>query len=340
MRFAALGGSNVGDYAAAGKAVADSAAKTFAVQRKTGPDYGEISKVAMVTAAEERMSSMKAAAQVAKAGINAYETNVKQGNKIAVFNKEQDIKTKQKMAGGIAAIGKLAAVGVLSKDNDKGREYPGRGDAYTSLIEKNKATKAEIETRRTAASAGLTTKPTSSQGGTEPGKATTGDSDSPASTPLGSSLSGNQKFVADAIAKYESGDWGYEAFNQGGAKGGTEVLGKSGSYKQTYGRSLTDMTLGEIYHKQNTEERGLSMDEHIRSGGLHAVGRYQFIGPTLQEEARRMGLSPDTKFTPEVQDSIWLSHIKRVGNISPWVGPSNNYNASQKAEFNSMISQF
>ena len=30
----------LGDYAAAGKAVADSAAKTFAVQRKTGPDYG------------------------------------------------------------------------------------------------------------------------------------------------------------------------------------------------------------------------------------------------------------------------------------------------------------
>jgi muramidase (phage lysozyme) len=118
------------------------------------------------------------------------------------------------------------------------------------------------------------------------------------------------------------------------------VLGKSGSYKDTYGSSLTDMTLGEIYHKQNTKQRGLSMDEHISSGGLHAVGRYQFIGSTLQDEARRMGLSPDTKFTPQVQDDIFLSHIKRVGNISPWVGPSNNYSSNQKQQFNTMIAGF
>ena len=95
-----------------------------------------------------------------------------------------------------------------------------------------------------------------------------------------------------------------------------------------------------IFYKQNTKQRGLSMDEHIKSGGLHAVGRYQFIGSTLQDEARRMGLSPDTKFTPQVQDAIWLNHIKRVGNISPWVGPSNNYNSAQKQQFNSMIAGF
>ncbi len=53
-----------------------------------------------------------------------------------------------------------------------------------------------------------------------------------------------------------------------------------------------------------------------------------------------MGLSPDTKFTPQVQDDIFLSHIKRVGNISPWVGPSNNYNSNQKQQFNTMIAGF
>jgi len=26
----------------------------------------------------------------------------------------------------------------------------------------------------------------------------------------------------------------------------------------------------------------------------------------------------DTKFTPEVQDKIFLSHLKRVGNFQPW----------------------
>ena len=97
------------------------------------------------------------------------------------------------------------------------------------------------------------------------------------------------------------------------------------------------MTLGEIFHKQNTKQRGLSFDEHLSSGGLHAVGRYQFIGGTLQDEVRRMGLSTDTKFTPEVQDNIFFSHAKRVGNISPWIGPSVNYDPAKRAELNSMI---
>jgi len=73
---------------------------------------------------------------------------------------------------------------------------------------------------------------------------------------------------------------------------------------------------------------------------LHAVGRYQFIGSTLQDEVSRLGLSHDTKFTPQVQDQIWLSHVKRVGDISPWVGPSNNYSASEKANFKNMIAGF
>lgn len=208
MRFAALGGSNAGDYAAAGKAVADSSAKTFAVQRKTGPDYGNLSKVAMKTAAEEKISAMKASANVTRAGISAYDNVVQQGNRVAVFNKKADIKAKQKMAGGIAAIGKLAAVGVLSKDNNKGREYPNRGDAYTSLLEKNKATKDEIETRRTAATSSLTTKPTSSQGSTKPGKATTGGSTGSPSSGTSSNL-GGQPFDLSKLNDNDYNELGY-----------------------------------------------------------------------------------------------------------------------------------
>jgi hypothetical protein len=40
------------NYAAAGKAVADSGAKMFKKQRETGPDYAGLSKVAMKTASE------------------------------------------------------------------------------------------------------------------------------------------------------------------------------------------------------------------------------------------------------------------------------------------------
>ena len=338
MRFASLGGSNTSDYAAAGKSVADSAAKTFAVQRKSGPDYGGLSQVAMKTNAEEKIAAINASAKVAQAGISAYSDVTKTGQRVAVFNKKNEIANKQRKAGGLAAIGKIAGAGFLAAtDNTKGRERPKSG--LKGLLDSYKSDMAGLKDKQQSEFDALgpykPTKP-GSTAGADSGKVTEGTE----TKPLGGSLTGNQKTVADAIAKYESGDWGYEAFNQGGAEGGTKVLGKSGSYKDTYGSSLTDMTLGQIYHKQNTKQRGLSMDEHISSGGLHAVGRYQFIGSTLQDEARRMGLSDDTKFTPQVQDNIFLSHIKRVGNISPWVGPSNNYSSGQKQEFNSMIAGF
>ena len=50
-----------------------------------------------------------------------------------------------------------------------------------------------------------------------------------------------------------------------------------------------------------------------------------------------MGLSPDTKFTPQVQDDIFFNHIKRVGNISPWVGPSTQWGQGKKDQINSLI---
>ena len=337
MRFASYGGSNASDYAAAGKAVADSAAKTFAIQRKSGPDYAGLSKVAMKTNTEEKIAAINASAKVAKAGINAYEGVTRTGQSVAVFNKDEEIKAKQRKAGGLAAIGKIAGAGFLAAtDNTKGRERP-KADRQ-SIIDTFNTNKEAINSKYDADRKAI---PEFKSAVTTPSAGTAGKvTEGTVVKPLSSSLSGNQKTVADAVAKYESGDWGYEAFNQGGAAGGTKVLGKSGSYKDTYGSSLTDMTLGQIYHKQNTKQRGLSMDEHISSGGLHAVGRYQFIGSTLQDEARRMGLSDDTKFTPQVQDQIFLSHIKRVGNISPWVGPSNNYSSDQKQEFNSMIAGF
>ena len=330
MRFAALGGSNAGNYAQAGKAVADSAARTHAIQRKTGPNYGDLSKVAMKTNAEEKIAGIQASAKVAAAGINAYSNVTQMGQKVAVVNDKIDRFKKSQMAGRIAAVGKIAGAGYLaSRDNTKDRKYPtadrkGFDDAYQADVKKlladNKATREGIYAENDATSEALRNKfnPSSETSPTDnpdpttvspiseakPGKVTQGSSVSPAVSTY--KLSGNKKLVADAVAGPESGAWSYEAFNQGGGSGGTSVLGKSGSHKEVFGRSLTDHTLGEIYHRQNTKQRGLSLDEHMRTGGLHAVGRYQFIGSTLQDEARRMGLSPDTKFTPEVQDNIFL----------------------------------
>ena len=138
MRFASYGGSNTSDYAAAGKSAADSAAKTFAIQRKSGPDYGGLSQVAMKTNAEEKIAAINASAKVAQAGIKAYSDVTKTGQRVAVFNKKNEIALNQRKAGGLAAIGKIAGAGFLAAtDNTKGRERPKSGlkgllDEYNS----------------------------------------------------------------------------------------------------------------------------------------------------------------------------------------------------------------
>lgn len=124
------------------------------------------------------------------------------------------------------------------------------------------------------------------------------------------------------IAKFESSG-NYQAVNQGGTDGGLTPLGYSGDITQSPlwgGRRLTDMTLSEIYGFQ--DRKGLSGADFEAQGGLHAVGRYQFIGSTLRWVADQMGIPLDTKFTPQIQDQMaaWLLTNSANG-IGQWVGP-------------------
>ena len=139
-------------------------------------------------------------------------------------------------------------------------------------------------------------------------------------TPLGQEVSGgstgggggefsveitdDERAALSVLAKYESGAAGYDAVNQGGSNKGRTVLGYSGDIKgmsQHGGRSLTDMTIGEIKQLQY-DDKSMSMDQWIAAGKLHAVGRYQFIGNTLPGVAARAGFGDDVKFTKAVQD--------------------------------------
>lgn len=144
-------------------------------------------------------------------------------------------------------------------------------------------------------------------------------------------ITADEKAALAVLAKYESGAAGYNAVNQIGIAGGRGVLGFSGDIRrmsQHGGRSLEDMTIGEIKALQR-EER-ISNQEWIKKGKLHAVGRYQFIGNTLPGLAARAGFSDDTKFTKAVQDRMAIQLIKERG-ISPWVGPSDKATKAERA---------
>ena len=132
----------------------------------------------------------------------------------------------------------------------------------------------------------------------------------------GGFVSTDQKRALDILAKYESGPYGYHAVNQIGTDSGKGTKGFSGDYRNLGGRSLTDMTIGEIKSLQY-DDRTMSDKQWIDAGKLHAVGRYQFTGNTLPDLARRAGMSDDTKFTPNVQDKLAMRLLMERGTI-PW----------------------
>lgn len=151
--------------------------------------------------------------------------------------------------------------------------------------------------------------------------------------PGASAVSGVSKEALDVIAKYESTSaGGYEAVNQIGIAGGTKTLGYSGPFgnmKQHRGKKLTQMTVAEIMDLQK-EKSGMSNSEWIKQGRLHAVGRYQIIGPTLAGLVKRGVIKPTDKFDETTQDIAAMSLLKS-GGIGQWVGPSRYATAKEKA---------
>ena len=116
---------------------------------------------------------------------------------------------------------------------------------------------------------------------------------------------------------------GYEAFNQGGAKGGEVVLGFSGTYGDhpaNKGKKLVNMTIQEIldiqdsgydFEKYPDTPEGQSKWE--ASGGIHAAGRYQFIRSGLRDAIELAGIKPKEKFTPETQDKLAIALLVNRG---------------------------
>ena len=154
------------------------------------------------------------------------------------------------------------------------------------------------------------------------------------SAPIGTGkIADIQRQALNILSKYESASsGGYNAINQIGIKGGRGTLGFAGDFrqmKQHKGRALTDMTIGEIMNLQ-AEKSGMSNEEWIKQGRLHAVGRYQFIGGTLPGVVARAGVPTSAKFTPEVQDKLALQYLKEAG-IGAWVGPADKATKAERA---------
>jgi hypothetical protein len=111
----------------------------------------------------------------------------------------------------------------------------------------------------------------------------------------------------DFIGNAEGGAQQWNAVNRGTA--GDTPDGMPG---------LSNMTIGQIMAMQ-------------QKGTVNAVGRYQFVKDPLRETVAQLGLSPTTKFTPDVQNQLFMARIQspvRAALRDYINGSSNNIDAA------------
>ena len=137
MRFASIGGQS--NYAQAGKAVANDAAKTFDAARKNSVDFGGLAQAAMKVRSDEKIASMRAEASVTKSSIAAQKyTKIKDAKRDAAKS------GVMRKAGGLIALG----VGGLAEKSEK-RDYSLYDKKIAGIKAKNEAdrvTMAGIDT--------------------------------------------------------------------------------------------------------------------------------------------------------------------------------------------------
>lgn len=328
--------ANVRNYISAGNAAVNKAVQARRALAENKARMDEIGMEAVAQDAKTRVNTAANNALTAKQSMLA-RTNEKLADieietDKAIAKSKRGARKAGMLAGGVALIGSsIAYKNKKDEPNSLLEQLEQRisktYDQESDIDSKITSTKDSISKFDSLLNPGSTEKPSVETAPVPEGQTSTV-----------STLTGKARTLADAIAGPESGQWGYNAFNQGGAAGGTKVLGKYGSYKDIFNQDLTKLTVQQVMDLQS-DDGSMSDEQWQKSGKIHAAGRYQFIGPTLREEVSRMGLDTSRLFDQTTQDEIFLSHIKRVGNISPWVGPSTKYDPEKISYLNSLISE-
>lgn len=104
--------------------------------------------------------------------------------------------------------------------------------------------------------------------------------------------------LLELMRRGESGAAGYNAYNRGtyvDADGRERIRGSDGPI------DFSQLTLGQVQELQHLPRRDPDR--------LFAVGKYQIIPSTMDSGVRALGLDPDERFTPELQDRIFSEYL-------------------------------
>lgn len=152
---------------------------------------------------------------------------------------------------------------------------------------------------------------------------------------------GVQSTTASLIERYESGGGGYDTlFGQ--------AQGSGGPFE---GYKVSQKTLGELYEFSNPSGAQGTYGAYVKATNPKEVlatpmGRFQFVGTTLKEVAKKMGLPDDTVFNKETQDAMFLFLARDVmagksqaGKIKALRNTWDGFNNASDAELIQMIAE-
>jgi muramidase (phage lysozyme) len=134
----------------------------------------------------------------------------------------------------------------------------------------------------------------------------------------GGTESGGSNTLLDVISKGEGST--LEQAKKKGYSSEYDVTLGYGQFADDKSKPLTEMTIKEVYqHQQKMKQhkdnkfKVRQKDGSIKELSSSAVGKWQIVEPTLRRLQKKLGISEDDKFSPEIQDRMAMELLNERG---------------------------
>ena len=278
MRFASIGGQS--NYAQAGKAVANDAAKTFDAARKNSVDFGGLAQAAMKVKSEEKIAAMKAEASVTKTAINA-----------KAYGKVKDAKRSIAKDGVMRKAGGLIALGMDGFRKEEKSDY----SSIRSRIDRDRTKAAELRTEADA----IDLTPTNTGG--------TGTSNTSNTSSSGKLISSGQALSAGKGTAGSGGKYNLTAMTD---------LAIQGGFSPENARTMAAISMGESRGNAGIDTVQSGLDPN--KSNEYSIGLSQINVQAHGDKLARRGWTEDDLRDPVKNMTIAKEVFDEAGGFTPW----------------------
>ena len=278
MRFASIGGQS--NYAQAGKAVANDAAKTFDAARKNSVDFGGLAQAAMKVKSEEKIAAMKAAASVTETAIDA-----------KAYGKVNDAKRDIAKSGVMRKAGGLIALGMDGFRKEEKTDY----SSMRERIDRDRAKVIELNAEADA----IDLTPTNTGG--------TGASNTSNTSSSGKLISSGQALSAGKGTAGSGGKYDLTAMTDYAIQGG---------FSPENARTMAAISMGESRGNAGIDTVQSGLDPN--KSNEYSIGLSQINVQAHGDKLARRGWTENDLRDPVKNMTIAKEVFDEAGGFTPW----------------------